>query len=243
MAQSRAQAQRWRSHTQHTPKGVRAVPTAALAHTIMLQQRMITVVTQLTKRRRRREYHPFAAFQRAASRSRSTKNDPTARRPTKVCDPYQQGGKPLELQECQRLLSTIDANWNIIMPEHHHKEEEGVTTTTIDATVIAPPKSICREFTHDNYITAAEFLSRMAAVAHVQNHYPVLSMERKLVLLSMKRTWQVVSSVECHTRVLKGLSYNDFQLAMYVDIEVEQRLGHLVLSSNGEEKDDDDEVM
>ena len=127
--------------------------------------------------------------------------DPTAKRPTKKCDPYDQGGKPLEGKECDRLLSTLDPQWKLVC-------EEGSEN----------PNILRRSFVHENFMIGATFIQKIAAVAFVNNHYPSLSLVRKLD----HKSWKVMSRVDCRTEVLGGLSYNDFQIAMYIDLEADR---------------------
>jgi pterin-4a-carbinolamine dehydratase len=58
----------------------------------------------------------------------------------------------------------------------------------------------------------------MAAVATVNDHYPSLHLERRII----KKMWHTVSSVKCRTKVLDGLSSQDFYLAMLIDVEVDR---------------------
>lgn len=39
--------------------------------------------------------------------------DPLAKKPTKVCDPYGQGGKPLTVEQAKALLPTLDGSWKL----------------------------------------------------------------------------------------------------------------------------------
>ncbi|GKY91941.1 hypothetical protein MPSEU_000165700 [Mayamaea pseudoterrestris] len=78
------------------------------------------------------------------------------------------------------------------------------------------PVAIHRNFVHDDYMSGAKFLHKVAAIAQVNAHYPSLSLDRRI----HKNSWNVVSSVQCHTQVLQGLSANDFHLAMLIDVEV-----------------------
>ena len=41
----------------------------------------------------------------------SSRPDPFARRPNKVCDPYGQGGKPLSVEDAEKLLTTVSEEW------------------------------------------------------------------------------------------------------------------------------------
>lgn len=119
--------------------------------------------------------------------------DPLARRPNKICDPYGQGGKPLSRNDAQNLFATVDEGWRLV-PEASDE----------------PPTGVVREFYHQDFLAGAQFVSKIAAVAHVNNHYPSILLERRL----LPKAWQVVARVECRTPTLEGLSYNDFHLAM-----------------------------
>ena len=73
------------------------------------------------------------------------------------------------------------------------------------------PTMLERQFRHANYLQGAQFLQKMAAVAVVNNHYPLqLQLERQII----KKQWHVVSCLKLQTKVLQGLSSNDFFLAM-----------------------------
>jgi pterin-4a-carbinolamine dehydratase len=135
-----------------------------------------------------------------SSSSSSSRPDPFARRPNQKCDPYGQGGKPLSMSDAERLLLTVSDNWKLETPLLENDEEEEKT-----------PKAIVRKFVHQDFIEGSQFLTHVAAVAQMNDHFPTLTLERRL--LSRQKAWQVVSSVRCHTRVLQGLSHHDFFLA------------------------------
>jgi pterin-4a-carbinolamine dehydratase len=116
--------------------------------------------------------------------------DPLARRPNEVCDPYGQGGKPLSREDAQGLLATVEKDWRLV-PEDS-------------------PTGLIRDFHHENFMEGSQFVGKIAAVAHMNNHYPSIQLERKL----LPRSWQVATTVKCSTPTLKGLSYNDFHIAM-----------------------------
>jgi len=159
---------------------------------------------------------PSFSFFRSFVTSNSTSTlDPTAKRPTKACDPYGQGGKPLSLLDASGLLKTLDDGWTLQQKPHHRAQ------STTSAPEPAPPQSICKEFYHDNFMTGSRFVSHVAAVAHNNNHYPTITLERRL--MKREKAWRVVSAVNCFTPTLGGLSYNDFHLAMLIDVEVARR--------------------
>jgi pterin-4a-carbinolamine dehydratase len=118
--------------------------------------------------------------------------DPTAKRPTQKCDPYGQGGKPMSKAEAKLFKSTTHEDWKL---------EFGNTDY---------PIAIFREFVHSDFLLGARFLQKIAAVAELNAHFPSICLERRIV----KKNWQVFSRIRCHTRVLEGLSANDFHLAM-----------------------------
>jgi len=120
--------------------------------------------------------------------------DPLARRPNKTCDPYGQGGKPLSREEAQNLLATVEDSWRLVPAEATNE----------------PPTGLTRDFFHNDFLTASQFVTKIAAVATVNNHYPSILLERRL----LPKAWQVVTRVECRTLTLEGLSYNDFHIAM-----------------------------
>ena len=62
-----------------------------------------------------------------------------------------------------------------------------------------------------------KFVSIVAAVAHMNNHYPTITLKRRLE--RREKAWTVVTTVQCYTPTLGGLSYNDFHIAMLVDVE------------------------
>lgn len=134
-----------------------------------------------------------ALVQRHSSKVARPKYDPTARRPNQVCDPYGQGGQPMSVQQAMRYKGTIDNAWEL----ERDSEEE-------------PPVALKRIFLHADFLTGADFVRRLAAVAQVNNHYPSLMLERRI----HKKNWQVVTEVKCSTVVLGGLSASDFHLAM-----------------------------
>jgi pterin-4a-carbinolamine dehydratase len=122
--------------------------------------------------------------------------DPLARRPNKVCDPYGQGGRPLSREDAQGLLATVEKDWRLVV---------------VDAAQDSPPTKLIRDFHHRDFMNGSQFVAKIAAVAHMNNHYPSIQLERKLLPRS---SWQVTTTVTCSTPTLKGLSYNDFHIAM-----------------------------
>lgn len=107
---------------------------------------------------------------------RSNKTDPTAKRPTKKCDPYGLNGQSLSFDECFNLLSTLDDGWRIIDSSLTTIEtvEDGDSTTVL-------PKFLQRQCYHNSFHEASKFLSYIAHISTNINHYPILTMERILV--------------------------------------------------------------
>jgi len=144
-----------------------------------------------------------------------------ARRPTAKCDPFGQGGKPLMLEDAMRLSATVDPAWKVETEMKESKEGDS----------LVHPATIIREFQHPDFISAASFLQHVAAVAQMNDHFPSLTVERKLN--SRKKQWTVVSTIQCHTKVLGGLSHHDFFLATLLDVEIDRpEVKSLITSEN-----------
>jgi len=136
-----------------------------------------------------------------------------ARRPTKKCDPYGQGGQPLEYADASALLATtLEDGW-VLQGRPTSEKREGE-----QGTASAPPLFLSREYFHPDFLSGSRFLSIVAAVGHNNNHYPKITLER--ILMKREKGWRVVSTVCCSTETLGGLSRNDFHIAMLVDVEV-----------------------
>lgn len=147
----------------------------------------------------------------------STKaKDPFARRPNKVCDPYGQGGKPLSSSDAKQQLSILEPGWKLVVDNDGTIMEKTEFKESKLGEVI--PKAVQKEFYHENYLDASRFVSIIASVAHMNNHYPSISIERRL--MKQEKAWRVVSTVTCSTETLGGLSFNDFHIAMLIDVEV-----------------------
>lgn len=138
--------------------------------------------------------------ERYLSSNGKPRNDPTAKRPNKLCDPYGQGGKPLTLAEAEATKTTLSEDWEF---EFLDDEEEVVHMEH-------QPIAIRREFIHPDFLTGARFIHKIAAVAQVNAHYPSLTLDRRIV----NKNWQVMTVCRCDTFVLGGLSTHDFYLAM-----------------------------
>lgn len=145
--------------------------------------------------------------------------DPTARRPNRICDPYGQRGKPLSAAEAKTHQVTIHGDWKLVTTQtpstHFGVEGNDQATDQRQQQQQPPPERLVREFLHADFLSGAKFLERIAAVALVNNHFPLLELDRVIV----RKQWQVVSRISCRTKVLDGLSTNDFFLAMMIDVE------------------------
>jgi len=143
----------------------------------------------------------------------SRSKDPSARRPNKVCDPYGQNGKPLSNLDASSYLPTLDEGWILISSPSSNKTE-----ILSDGQAANYPTAIQKEFYHVSYIDGSRFVSIAAAVAHNNNHYPEIKLERRL--MKREKAWRVVSTITCRTETLGGLSSHDFHIAMLIDVEV-----------------------
>ena len=122
-----------------------------------------------------------------------------AKRPNQKCDPYGQGGKPLDLMAAQSLQSTVDSAWQIELRDDDDRNND-------------TPRALVRELiiTDHTLVTAARVASAVAAAAQLQNHFPRLILDRRIV----RKEWQTFVKIHCRTTVLGGLSTHDFHLAM-----------------------------
>jgi pterin-4a-carbinolamine dehydratase len=167
---------------------------------------------------------------------RRPRPDPLAQRPTHKCDPYGQGGKPLSYDEAQSLLDdTLEKGWTLVDIASTTTVTTSSTTTTdnsaqqvLSPTTNSTPKSadalwaLQRSWRHPTFTAGSQWLHQVAAVADVQAHYPIsLHLQRLRVPKSAHKqqqggdgSWNIVSTVQCHTQVLRGLSTHDFYLAM-----------------------------
>lgn len=218
---------------------LRALPTCAWQRTIVLQR-----------------FHPVSMHQNLVVRrftlsdkATNPRSDPTAKRPTRKCDPYGLSGQSLSYQECINQLSTLEEGWKLKNADHDTIAEEA-------------PAFLEKQFYHETFYTASRFISQISLLCTNLNHYPELSMERVLVddvtkfyntqnaavIDNEKRRkikgWVFVSTIRCSTYrpptkkedtddttdIVKGLTYHDFHLAMSVDVEANrEELGQLLL--------------
>ena len=144
------------------------------------------------------------------TRHLSSRPDPFARRPTAKCDPYGQGGKPLTLAEAKGLLATVEPEWKL-----WNNQDGDITTNDEDSST---PFAIARDFWHQDYMQGAKFVTHVAAVAQMNDHYPhQVVLDR--YLSSREKAWKIRTRVVCRTFVLQGLSHHDFFLATLLDVE------------------------
>ena len=123
--------------------------------------------------------------------------DPTARRPNQKCDPYGQGGKPMDSESAAQAhlaLQLDNGDWQL---EYNDDDDD-------------TPVALVRDFMVNDFLTAARIARVVASTAVLQNHFPSVHMERLIV----RKAWQTIVRVRCHTTVLGGLSMHDFQLAV-----------------------------
>jgi pterin-4a-carbinolamine dehydratase len=151
--------------------------------------------------------------------ARAAAADPTARRPNRVCDPYGQGGRPLEsMVQIQSLRATLHADWNLVWCSNGTGTEDDAgqvqPADAASSSAAAAPVAIVRECVHPDFLAGARFLHGIAAVAQVNAHYPSIALERRIVGKQSKKNWVTVSIIRCQTTVLRGLSTHDFHLAM-----------------------------
>lgn len=132
--------------------------------------------------------------------------------------------------DAQNLLQTLDDGWKLQTREPTEKrskhDDEGET-----------PISLYKEFNHSDFLKGAKFISNIAAVAHNNNHYPLITLERKLFKNDGNVWWGVVSTIHCRTEVLGGLSYHDFHVAMLIDIEIARDSIASLIEKKNDKKD------
>jgi pterin-4a-carbinolamine dehydratase len=127
-----------------------------------------------------------------SSSSRSTRYDPTARRPTRRCDPYGQEGNPMAYSEAERLKPTIHIDWIFEMPE----EETPVNHEAPEAP--APPKPTS---TTERSNSSSE--SRFMSAEEVQKTLANLMQDTKAT--SGSKVFPMVSAAEELQRVLGSM--------------------------------------
>lgn len=151
------------------------------------------------------------------------RRDPLAKKPNKLCDPYGQNGKPLGYSQVALLLKTLEKGWAVSSFCYPNKNSEQLVATS------STPKSIYKEYHHESFTQGSKFITCLASLCHVHNHFATFLLERKLGERASS-SWIYVTTVTCHTPTLEGLSYNDFHLAMMIDVESE-KMKHLLKSN------------
>ncbi|TSC67467.1 MAG: 4a-hydroxytetrahydrobiopterin dehydratase [Parcubacteria group bacterium Gr01-1014_66] len=101
----------------------------------------------------------------------------------KRCVPCEGGVSPLTRIHAQECLDGLEKGWEII----------------------AHDKKIRREFLFKTFLTAMEFVDRVADIAESENHHPDIHIFFSRVVL------------ELSTHAIGGLSENDFILAAKID--------------------------
>jgi len=170
--------------------------------------------------------------------------DPMARTPTEKCDPYGQGGKPMEYDKAIKLLQTLDQSWRVMdassvsqSPSSYIQRNTNTSSVLCDSGQHTfPYLYLYREFYHDSFLDGSKFLNMIAAISQNHNHYPEISLQRRLIH-SMK-AWEIVTSVKCFTQTLAGLSHSDFLLALMIDVEATRPEYQKLLFVTNENKSD-----
>ena len=121
--------------------------------------------------------------------------DPTAKRPTRKCDPFGLDGNSLSYEECNNTwMSTLEKGWTLIIipppPPRSDITIEGKgheESQLYAAPATANPTFLRKHYYHKSFLDASQFITHVSSVATYNNHYPHLSFERIL-------TSEVVSS-------------------------------------------------
>jgi len=121
--------------------------------------------------------------------------DPTAKRPTRKCDPFGLDGNSLSYEECNNTwMSTLEKGWTLIIipppPPSSDITIEGKgheESQLYAAPATANPTFLRKHYYHKSFLDASQFITHVSSVATYNNHYPHLSFERIL-------TSEVVSS-------------------------------------------------
>ncbi|KAL3803112.1 hypothetical protein ACHAW5_001976 [Stephanodiscus triporus] len=136
----------------------------------------------------------------SASASAATRDDPTAGRPTRKCDPYGLGGGSLSIDECSTWMSTLEGGWRLMYDttEDEDVDDDVVVSRDYDLGAIAGggydsnetvmeeegrqrrPSSLRKEFFHPAFVDAARFAHIVSLIATNVDHFPHLSVERIL---------------------------------------------------------------
>lgn len=124
----------------------------------------------------------------------SLKSDPTAKRPTQKCDPYGLHGESLSYGQCVEWMSTLGGGW-MLLETTTENSSDGIFAPIVDdlphkdvgrkqdngTSDVISPKFLQKQYYHQTFHEASQFLSHVSLVATNINHYPYLSMERILV--------------------------------------------------------------
>ena len=111
----------------------------------------------------------------------------------------------MSMIDAERLIRTLDPGWSFDISEVDHSDDDDRKNHKLPAGL-----GLIREFVHPDFLAGAAFTSKIAAVSAMNDHYPSLQLHRRIV----RKNWEVVTQVRCHTLVLGGLSMHDFHLAM-----------------------------
>jgi hypothetical protein len=121
--------------------------------------------------------------------------DPTAKRPTRKCDPFGLNGKSLSYDECNTWMSTLEKGWTLIplpppSPPPHSSSDitikegkgKGEESSQLYAAAAANanPTFLQKHYYHKSFLDASQFITHVSSVATNNNHYPHLSFERIL---------------------------------------------------------------
>eukprot|EP00523_Entomoneis_sp_CCMP467_P008073 CAMPEP_0168734772 /NCGR_PEP_ID=MMETSP0724-20121128/8988_1 /TAXON_ID=265536 /ORGANISM="Amphiprora sp., Strain CCMP467" /LENGTH=183 /DNA_ID=CAMNT_0008781891 /DNA_START=264 /DNA_END=815 /DNA_ORIENTATION=+ len=175
---------------------------------------------------------PTSQQQATTNQTRRTRYDATAKRPNKICDPYGQQGRPMAMEQAllhHRDMLNSNDQWVIVPRGGNNDNSDSSSEQSL------PPLFLTRDLEHPSYLAGAEFGRKIAAVAVVHNHYPIsLQLRRKIV----RKQWKTITTVQCQTLVLGGLSTMDFHLAMMIDIELNRpELQQLIVDNDNAAKE------
>uniref|UniRef100_A0A7S0M295 4a-hydroxytetrahydrobiopterin dehydratase n=1 Tax=Cryptomonas curvata TaxID=233186 RepID=A0A7S0M295_9CRYP len=113
---------------------------------------------------------------------------PESKAPRQKCDPYEQGGRPLTLEQATPMLAQVP-QWSL----------------ADDARVLE------RRWPSADLLSSSDFVHRIAVLSQNVGHSPLF-----LGLQSARGGRQAVT-VRLSTPALGGLSYSDFLLALKID--------------------------
>eukprot|EP00588_Corethron_pennatum_P021805 CAMPEP_0194328162 /NCGR_PEP_ID=MMETSP0171-20130528/43750_1 /TAXON_ID=218684 /ORGANISM="Corethron pennatum, Strain L29A3" /LENGTH=251 /DNA_ID=CAMNT_0039088401 /DNA_START=22 /DNA_END=778 /DNA_ORIENTATION=+ len=137
--------------------------------------------------------------------------DPSAHRPTAICDPYGNAGRPLADEDVRRVVKDVglDSRWHLV-------PGDGI------GDAVSPPRALRRTFVHPSFLAGGEFVRHLAALADVGGHgFSSLTLRRDIGRCPVAgiKKYIVRTDVECRTEVIGGVSYEDVHLAMQMDVE------------------------